>query len=490
MTHRHKPQPTDLELFAFSKTAPQAIDLEQAVLGALMMDNTAWGIVEDTLTPDCFYTDAHKEIFGAIMQLTSKSHPVDLLTVVDQLKKDGAKVDLYYPVELTNRVASAANIEYHSKILKQKAVQRTQIEVCNRGLREAYNDTVDPFESLEILEQNVFQISNGLHSKASSGIGAFAIDALKAAYKAGEQKGLSGVPSGLQTVDMQTGGWQNTDLIILAARPGMGKTSFAMQCALHAAPNGFPTQVFSLEMSGMQLTQRVIAQLAGVSVQSMRTGKLTERELQSIHEATESLQSMPLYIDDTAGITISELRSKARKAVASKGVKFIIVDYIQLMNDNTAKANGNREQEISGISRKLKALAKELNVPVIALSQLSRAVETRGGSKRPQLSDLRESGSLEQDADAVVFLYRPEYYQIFEDETGASVKGQCEAIFGKHRNGAVGTCDENLGFDGSCTKFYNLSETQYAIKPQEVPVDPMPNIINNSRRMPDEDIPF
>lgn len=474
----------------FGKTPPQAIQLEEAVLGALMIDREAFGAVEDTLTVDCFYREDHKAIFQAILTLTAKSLPVDILTVSEELKRTSANVEPYYPVELTNRVASAANIEYHSMILKQKAIQRRQIDVCQTGLRSAYDETNDPFETLEKLEREVFNISNSLFQRSAQSIGQYAIEAVKMADAAASKKGMSGIPSGLTTVDQQTGGWQNTDLIILAARPGMGKTSFAMQCALHAAQNGFPTLFFSLEMSGAQLAQRAISQRINNNVQAMRTGKLTDRDWQDIKDAAEWFQDLPLYIDDTGGISISELRSKARKAVAAKGVKFILIDYLQLMTDKSVSKGANREQELSGISRQLKALCKELNVPVIALSQLSRAVETRGGSKRPQLSDLRETGAIEQDADAVVFLYRPEYYGIFEDECGASLKGQCEAIFGKHRNGAVGTCAENLGFDGSCTRFYNLSETQYAVKPQEVPGDPMPNIINNSRRMSDEDIPF
>jgi replicative DNA helicase len=245
----------------------------------------------------------------------------------------------------------------------------------------------------------------------------------------------------------------------------MGKTSFAMQCAIHAATQGDPVLFFSLEMSGVQLTQRVIAQMAGVSVQSLRTGKLTDRDLEDVRNVTESLQSLPVYIDDTPAISLSALRSKARKAVLSKGIKLIVIDYIQLMT-TTVEKGATRERYLSDISAGLKALCKELNVPIIPLAQLSRAVEARS-DKRPQLSDLRESGSLEQDADAVVFLYRPEYYGVTADESGASTAGQCEVIFGKHRNGAVGTCDENVGFQGDCTRFYNLNETQYMVKPQE-----------------------
>ena len=475
---------TQNELILFGKVPPHAQQLEEAVLGALMLDSTAYGAIEDTLTPDCFYGTDNRQIFEAVASLASKSLPVDILTVTEELSKRGANVQPYYVVELTNRVASAANLEYHSMILKQKAIQRKQIDVCQAGLRDAYNDTVDPLEALDKLEKSVFGIANGAVSKKEQSIGHFAIEALKRADKAMSQKGLTGVPCGLHTVDRQTGGWQPTDLIILAARPGMGKTSFAMQCAIHAASIGMPAIFFSLEMSGEQLAQRAMSQKINRNVQSLRTGKLTERDFQDLQTAAQWFQDMPLYIDDTAAISLSQLRSKARKLVMSKGIKLIVIDYIQLMT-TTVEKGATRERYLSDISAGIKALAKELNVSIIALSQLSRAVESRS-DKRPQLSDLRESGSLEQDADAVVFLYRPEYYGVTADEAGASTAGQCEVIFAKHRNGAVGTCDENVGFQGDCTRFFNLNETQYMVKSDSEPSFE----ISKNRPSVTDDIPF
>lgn len=464
---------------------PSAPHLEEAVLGALMCDNTAWGIVEDILSADCFHSPDNRKIFEAIYALTSASNPVDILTVNEQLQKQGSGVETYYIVELTQRVASAANIEYHSRILKQKAIQRKQIEVCQAGLSTAYNDTADPFEALDSLEKAVFGIANGAFSKRAQSIGSFAIESLKIADMAMTQKGMTGIPSGLHTVDRQTGGWQNTDLIILAARPGMGKTAFALQCAMYAAENGMPAAFFSLEMSGLQLAQRAIATRVNINVQNIRTGKMTERDISDLKQAAEEFQRIPLYIDDTPAISLSALRSKARKLVSSKGVKFIVIDYLQLMT-TTVEKGATRERYLSDISAGIKALAKELDIPIIALSQLSRAVESRS-DKRPMLSDLRESGSLEQDADAVIFLYRPEYYGITEDESGANIEGQCEAIFAKHRNGAVGTCDENLGFQGACTRFFNLNETQYLTKQK----DEQPQFNHTTHRpSTTEDIPF
>lgn len=481
MTHRTKS--TD-ELILSSKVPPHAPGLEEAVLGALMLDTTAYGVIEDILTPDCFYATDNKAIFEAINVLAAKSNPVDILTVTEQLAKAGADVKPYYVVDLTNRVASAANLEYHAMILKQKAIQRKQIEACKSGITDAYNDTIDPLEALEKLEKNVFSIANGAVSKKEQSIGQFAIEALKRADKAMSQKGMTGVPCGLHTVDRQTGGWQPTDLIILAARPGMGKTSFAMQCATYAAQSGMPALFFSLEMSGEQLAQRAMSQKINRNVQALRTGKLTDRDFQDLQQSAEFFQDIPLYIDDTAAISLSALRSKARKLVMSKGIKLIVIDYIQLMT-TTVEKGATRERYLSDISAGIKALAKELNVPIIALSQLSRAVEARS-DKRPQLSDLRESGSLEQDADAVVFLYRPEYYGVTADESGASMAGQCEVIFAKHRNGAVGTCDENVGFQGDCTRFYNLNETQYLAKVGSEPIYD----ISKNRPSKDDDIPF
>lgn len=492
-----------LETQVFGKMQPQAIPLEEAVLGALMLDREALGIVDTILSPETFYLSAHQHIYRAITGLAERSLPVDLLTVTDELRRLGKLDEIgggYYLIELSNRVASAANIEYHAFILKQKYLQRRIIEVSGQATASAYDDTVDVFEQLDTLEKNVFSIASGAFQKSASSIGSVAVDVLKVADTAMSQKGLTGVPGGLKAVDAQTGGWQNTDLIIIAGRPGMGKTAFAIANGINAATNyGMPVMLYSMEMSSLQIVQRVVAQLAKVNIQALRNGKLTERDFIDLKAKAESLHNIPFHIDDTPALTISTLRSKARKAVLSLGVKMIIVDYLQLMSAGKSESFGaNREQQIGEISRGLKALAKELNVPIIALSQLSRAVETRGGSKRPQLSDLRESGNLEQDADAVVFLYRPEYYGITEDENGQSLKGKAEVIFAKHRNGAVGTCDP-IGFIDTTAEFYNLEDVfseptpgpsnQFPTHTKPEP-DPIPNILNQARPKADDDIPF
>jgi len=456
-----------LSTFVFGKVQPQAVELEAAVLGALMLDREALGIVESILTAESFYTDAHQHIYRAIVGLAERSQPVDLLTVPEELKRLGTLDAIgggYYLVELSNRVASAANIEYHARIIAQKHIQRRIINTCGLAMSGAYDDTEDVFNQLESLEKGVFAISHGAFTNQSQAVGQIAFDVLTVADAAMSQKGITGIPGGIKAVDNQTGGWQNTDLVIVAGRPGMGKTAFAIGQAFNAAECGLPTMLFSLEMSSIQITQRIAAQKANLNMQHIRTGKLTDRDFQDLKGAVDGLQDIPFYIDDTAGLTISALRSKARKAVSKHGIRMFVIDYLQLMGAGKSESHSaNREQQIGEISRGLKALAKELNVPILAISQLSRAVETRGGSKRPMLSDLRESGNLEQDADAVVFLYRPEYYGITEDENGASVKGTAEVIFAKHRNGAVGTCDP-VGFKDTTAEFFNLDEPQYGTR--------------------------
>jgi len=479
-----------VEAYAFGKVQPQAVLLEEAVLGALMLDRNALGLVDNVISPESFYLDAHKHIYEAITSLAEASCPVDLLTVTDKLEKMGKLEAVgggYYMVELTNRVASAANIEHHARIIKQKQIQRQLIEIGSRAQAAGYDDTQDVFEQLEKVEAEVYGLGQNSFSKPSFSIGQLSIEALNAADAAMSKKGLTGVPCGLNSIDSQTGGFQQSDLIILAARPGMGKTALAISISINAAEMyEAPTLFFSLEMSSVQIAQRVVAQRAGINVQSMRTGKIDGDGLRRMGESVENMQSVKMYVDDTPAITLSALRSKSRKAVAKQGVKMILVDYLQLMDGRTGDKGGNREQEIGTISRGLKALAKELNVPVIALSQLSRKVEDRGGSKRPMLSDLRESGSIEQDADAVVFLYRPEYYGITEDEHGASTKAVCEAIFAKHRNGACGAVV--LGFKDESASFFNIDEPQISAQPQKYePVDysaARPDIRN------DEDTPF
>lgn len=448
----------DLAELVHGKAQPQAVPLEEAVLGALMLDREAFGIVDSVLKADDFYLAAHQHIYRAISGLSERCDPVDLLTVTEELKKSGnldAVGGGYYLVELSNRVASAANTEYHARIIKQRSVQRGIIAAGMKAQRDGHDDTLDVFDALDSLEKAVYSIGHGAFQKAGSSIGNAVSSALKSADAAMEKKGMTGVPSGIAGVDKHTGGWQGTDLIVVAARPGMGKTGYALTLAMNAAKAGFPVQVFTLEMSEVQIGQRCLSQESGVAMAGMRNGLLSQDDFRLISEAAERIQPLPILVDDTPAITLSELRSKARRAVARDGVKMIVVDYLQLMGGTEKTAFERVSANVTG----LKALAKELQVPIICLSQLSRAVETRGGSKRPMLSDLRDTGQIEQDADIVSLLYRPEYYGIEADEIGAGTNGVCELIFAKFRNGATGTI--NIGFKEATASFFGLDEPQY-----------------------------
>ena len=456
------------------KITPQAPDLEDAVLGALMIDRDCITVVADVLTPDCFYTEQHREIYQAVQRLFSEGSPVDILTVSEYLKKKGSGVTPHYLVDLTNRVASAANVEYHARIIQQKYIRRRVIEVSTDAIRAAYESEVDDFAVLELAEKGLFQIQHGIVQGGTKTLHAAAKDALKTTETATQQKGLTGVPSGFTTIDRITGGWQKSDLIILAARPGMGKTSLAVNMGFNAAKQfGIPVAVFSLEMSATQLATRIMSEQSSIDSHKMRQGKVTPDELMSLAETTESLVDIPLYIDETPGLTIFQIRAAVRRLKMRHNIGLVIIDYLQLMSGSGERGQ-NRDVQLGEITKGLKQLAKEMQVPVIALSQLSRAVETRGGSKRPQLSDLRESGNLEQDADIVSFIYRPEYYGIMEDETG-SLLGIAEFIFAKHRNGALGT--ERLRFEKEFTRFSDFDSpslsTQFpaaAFNPASVPM--------------------
>ncbi len=442
------------------KVPPQAINLEEAVLGALMLDKDAVALIIDILSPDSFYRDTHKHIYKAICSLFEKSHPIDLLTVTEELKTLGLLSMVggpYQLVELTNRVASSANIEFHARIISQKYIQRELIRTSTETIRSAFEDTVDVFDLLDKAEQNLFEITDKNLSRGSMGMSTLMNLAIKQLEEvSGKEEGLTGVPTGFVNLDKLTSGWQPSDLIIIAARPGMGKTAFTMAVARNAAIE-FKKGVafFSLEMSSLQLVNRLISMETEIPSEKLRKGQLEDYEWQQLHASVDKLSEVPLFIDDTPGISIFELRAKCRRLKMQHDIQMVVVDYLQLMTGG-GDNKGNREQEISMISRGLKGLAKELGVPVIALSQLSRAVETRGGSKRPQLSDLRESGAIEQDADIVSFIYRPEYYEILEDEDGNSLKGIGEIIVAKHRNGALDSI--RLKWDGQYAKFSNLED--------------------------------
>ncbi|MBK6933111.1 MAG: replicative DNA helicase [Saprospirales bacterium] len=497
---RGKPQRNDakgagsLSNYVFGKIQPQALPLEEAVLGALMLDREALPIVMDILRPASFYHEAHQLVYQAIIRLFERSNPVDILTVTEELRKTGELERIggsYYLVELTNRVASAANIEYHARIIAQKHIQRELIRVSTHTIKDAYEDTTDVFTLLDEAEKGLFAITQNNLSRTFESMGALTSRVLKQVEElSGKTDGLTGVPSGFTNLDRLTSGWQPSDLVILAARPGMGKTSCVLAMALNAARDfGKGVALFSLEMASTQLVQRLISMESEIAGSKMRNGKLEDYEWQQLQTTVERLSTVPIFIDDTPGINIFELRAKCRRLKMQHDIQLVIIDYLQLMTGASENnRNANREQEIAGISRALKNMAKELNVPVIALSQLSRAVEVRGGSKRPQLSDLRESGAIEQDADIVSFIYRPEYYGILEDEQGMSLKGVAEFIVAKHRHGALDTI--KLKFTDQFAKFGNLDDPAFAglIDPLTGPFSP--STITMPSRMNDEDIPF
>jgi replicative DNA helicase len=489
----------ELSDYVFGKVQPQALPLEEAVLGALMLEKEALPVVLDILKPESFYKDSHQLIYRAILRLFERSNPVDLLTVTEELRKSGdleSTGGAYYLVELTNRVASSANIEYHARIVAQKHIQRELIKVSTQIIRDAYEDTTDVFTLLDEAEKGLFAVTQNNLSRQYQSMSELAGKAMKVLEELKNKKdGLTGVPTGFTVLDRLTSGWQPSDLIIVAARPGMGKTSFTLALAQNAAMTfGKGVALFSLEMSGIQLVQRLISMEAEIPGSKMRSGKLENYEWQQLHSTIERVGEAPIFIDDTPGINIFELRAKCRRLKMQHDIQLIIIDYLQLMSGGMeGNSRGNREQEISSISRALKGLAKELNVPVIALSQLSRAVEVRGGSKRPQLSDLRESGAIEQDADIVTFIYRPEYYQILQDEQGQSLKGIAEIIIAKHRNGSLDTV--KLRFTDQFAKFSDLEELHFdAFSGGTSIASPYDasNVMTMSSKMnnEEEDIPF
>ena len=446
------------------KLPPQAVELEEAVLGAMLLEREALSSVIDILSSDAFYKVQNGYVFAAMVALFNRSEPVDILTVTQELKRTGELEIVggaYYVSALTNRIASSANIEFHARIVAQKYLQRELIRLSTETIKTAYEEGTDVFELLDETTKNIFEILDNnvrkQHDKMSTLIG----KALEEIDAAGRQKdGLLGVPSGFTAMDRITGGWQKSDLLILAARPGMGKTAFVVSMAKNAAVDfNKPVAIFSLEMSSIQLVKRLISSETEIPQDKILKGNLENHEFVQLNERIKKLAVAPLYIDDTPALSIFELRAKARRLKENQKVELIIIDYLQLMSGSTdGKGMGNREQEISHISRGLKSLAKELEIPIIALSQLSRQVENRpGGSKRPQLSDLRESGAIEQDADMVMFIYRPEYYGLEVDENNEPTKGRAEVIIAKNRHGALETV--KLRFIGQFAKFADLDYT-------------------------------
>jgi replicative DNA helicase len=438
----------DLGNMVFGKVQPQAKDLEEAVLGAIMLEKSAFDTVIEILKPECFYTEANQRIFMAMQSLAAKSLPIDLLTVVEELKVK-EELDIvggpYYVSKLTNAVVSSANIEAHSRIVLQKFIQRELIRISGEIIGDAYEDSTDVFDLLDDAETKLYEITNNHLRKNFDDINTVLVKTIQRIEEMrNRDEDITGVPSGFPSLDKLTYGWQPTDLIILAARPSVGKTAFALNLARSAALNAakpYPVAFFSLEMSAGQLVQRILSAESEIWLEKISRGKLEEHEMKQLYKkGIERLSNAPIFIDDSAALNIFELRAKCRRLKNKHNVGLIIIDYLQLMSGGGDNKNGNREQEISRISRDLKGLAKELQVPIIALSQLSREVEKRKeGAKIPQLSDLRESGAIEQDADMVMFLYRPEYYDITANEMGESNKGETYVKIAKHRNGSLDT---------------------------------------------------
>jgi len=441
------------------KLQPQAIELEEAVLGALMIDNESLSDTIDSLQPEYFYKPDNQKIFEAIINLFNNSKPVDILTVSEELKRMGdldSVGGMLYISQLTNNISSSSNTEFHARIIAEKFIKRSLISISNNIIGDAFNDTIDIFDLLNTAEEKLFNVTEGTLRKSYDKMSVLikgALDNIEVLRQ--KEDGLSGVPSGFTKLDRVTSGWQKSDLVIVAARPGMGKTAFALSMARNIAINHEKAiGLFSLEMSSEQLVSRLIASEAELSASKLRKGDLKDYEMVQLHEKIKQLSDAQIYIDDTPALTVFELRAKARRLVKNHNVEIIIIDYLQLMS---AGGNaGNREQEISTISRSLKGIAKELKIPVIALSQVNRGVESRTGtgSKRPMLSDLRESGAIEQDADIVTFIYRPEYYKIYEWDNGDDSRSQAEIIIAKHRNGAL----ENvrLKFTAEFAKFSDI----------------------------------
>lgn len=438
----------DLSTMVYGKVPPQARELEEAVLGAIMVEKSAFDFVVEILKPECLYVDAHQRIFRSMQSLAQKSMPIDLLTVVEELRTR-EELELVggpsYVTKLTNSVVSAANIETHSRIILEKFIQRELIRISGEIISDAYEDSSDVFDMLDEAESKLFDITKNHLKKNFSKLDAALVKTIQRIENIRNSKeDITGVPTGFNTLDHITYGWQPTDLIILAARPSVGKTALALNLARNAAMNPYkptPVAFFSLEMSEGQLVQRILSSESEIWLEKIARGKLEEFEMSTLYKnGVNKLQAAPVFIDDTPALNIFELRAKCRRLKNKHNLGLVIIDYLQLMSGAGDKRSSNREQEISTISRNLKGLAKELGIPIIALSQLSREVEKRKeADKMPQLSDLRESGAIEQDADMVMFLYRPEYHNINSNEMGESNKGETRVRIAKHRNGDLGT---------------------------------------------------
>lgn len=462
-------QPTDN---TYCHVQPQAVEVERAVLGALMIDKDAYGAVCEILTPESFYEPRHQLVYAAIRDLVVEDKPVDIYTVTDRLAKNGTLEKIGGPVyvtEMSSRVASSANIEYHANIVAQKFLAR-QLAVFGHNVEtKAFDETTDVDDLMQEAEGTLMELNQCYKKKDYTQVDPVIGSTVKNIQDAAANvDGITGVPSGYYRLDDLTAGWQPSDLIIIAARPAMGKTSFALSMAKNIAANyKTPIGFFSLEMSNEQLMSRMISNVCEIEGSKIMSGQLLPDEWDRLDKRVNHLLGIPMYVDDTSGLSVLELLNKARRMVREDGVKLIIVDYLHLLSSRGLRFS-NRQEEIGKITEELKNLAKELNIPVIALSQLNRGVENREGleGKRPRLSDLRESGAIELHADVVIFVHRPEYYHIYQDDNGRDLHGMAQIIIAKHRKGATG--DVLLTFRGEFTRFENPEDNQLQQPPIEL----------------------
>ena len=479
---------------SYAHLQPQALEVERAVLGALMNDRDAYAVVCEILSPESFYEQRNQLIYSAIRDLSLAEKPVDVLTVTDELERQGSldKVGgAIYIADLSNKVASSANIEYHARIIAHKFLARQLISFASEIETKAFDGSMDIDDLMQEAEGSLFELSRRNMKKDYTQIDPVISNAVEVIQKAAANKdGLTGVPTGYHKLDNITSGWQASDLVIIAGRPAMGKTSFALSMAKNiAADYKVPMAFFSLEMSNVQLVNRLISNCCEIQGSKILNGQLKPDEWERLDKRLNNLIGSPLYVDDTPGLSVFELRTKARRLVRDHGVKIIMIDYLQLMNANGMRFS-SRQEEVSTISRSLKQIAKELDIPILALSQLNRGVESREGleGKRPQLSDLRESGAIEQDADMVLFVHRPEYYHIYQDENGRDLHGMAQIIIAKHRKGATG--DVLLNFRGEFTRFENPEDTNSNLNNAPIGGGEIVGSKMNGGNFPENESPF